>query len=842
MAWNNYAEREALEVVSSLKSDLDKGLSTSVAKERLASVGANRLDFKPLSWVTVLLRQFASPFIYMLIAASALSFFLQQWLEGVMILAFLFLNATLGFFQEYKSEKTVRLLGALIAWKQKTWRAGKLKDIDAAELVPGDIIILETGDKISADARLLEACDLSVDESSLTGESLPAIKHSERLLQEATGVSQAANMVFSGTSVVSGKAKAIVIATGKDSMIGGIAKLSADTKKISSFATSISSLSKFIVRLVVITLVFVLILNVIIKGEPNWVELLIFSIALAIGVIPEALPLVMTFSFSKGAMILAKRKVIVKRLSSIEDLGNIEILCSDKTGTLTEGKLKVFDTYFQAKDAETLLAEALLSSGEKAERNDVFDVALEKMVNKKVAAKLKGEKVLFSTPFDPKFLRNNALVQNEAGKLRMIVRGAPEVILSLCGHLSKEQQFSAEEWMAKQGMLGRRVLAVACRHFMTISLEDFKHDLRKRETNLEFLGMISFADNVKASTIEAVKQAKALEVKLKIITGDSREVAGAVAYQIGLISDPSLVLLGDDLAKMKPEEMEAAILKYDVFARVSPDSKYAIIAALQNKFSVGYLGDGINDAPALKAASVSLAVDNAADIAREAADVILLESDLGVIIEGIKEGRKIFINSAKYIKATLASNFGNFYAVAIASLLVPFLPMLPLQILLLNLLSDFPMIAIATDNVDQDELATPKRYQTKDILIVAMVLGVLSTIFDFVFFALFKNISPGVLQTNWFIASILTELAFLFSIRTKKMMFLSKRPSITIFLFSGLAVIATLIIPYLSWGQSIFGFVAPELKHLGWIFSLVVLYIICSEIIKLAYYRHSKQV
>lgn len=842
MTWKDYAGREALEVVANFNSDCDKGLSPKAAAERLTAHGYNRLDFKPLSWVTVLLRQFASPFIYMLIAASVLSFFLQQWLEGVMILAFLFVNAALGFFQEFKSEKTVRLLGELIAWKQKVWRAGKLKDIDAAELVPGDIILLETGDKISADARLLEVVDLSVDESSLTGESLPTNKHSERLLQEVAGVSEAANMVFSGTSVVSGKAKAIVIATGKESMIGGIAKLSADTKKISSFAASISGLSQFIVKLVIVTLVFVVLLNVMIKGEPNWVELLIFSIALAIGVIPEALPLVMTFSFSKGAMILAKHKVIVKRLSSIEDLGNIEILCSDKTGTLTEGKLKVFDTYFQTEDAVTVVAEALLSSGEKAERNDVFDAALEKAADKQVKAKLKGEKVLFSTPFDPKFLRNNALVQNQAGALRMIVRGAPEVILTLSSDLSKEQRFSAEQWMANQGKLGRRVLAVARRQFVSISLEDFKQDLRKQETDLEFLGMISFADNVKSSTIEAVKQAKALEVKLKIITGDSREVAGAVAYQIGLISDPSLVLLGDDLAKMTPEEMEAAILKYDVFARVSPDKKYAIIEALQQKFSVGYLGDGINDAPALKVASVSLAVDNAADIAREAADVILLESDLGVIIEGIKEGRKIFINSAKYIKATLASNFGNFYAVAIASLLIPFLPMLPLQILLLNLLSDFPMIAIATDNVDQDELATPKRYQTKDILIVAMVLGILSTIFDFVFFALFKNISPGVLQTNWFIASILTELAFLFSIRTKKMLFFSRRPSTTIFLLSGLAVVVTLVVPYLAWGQNLFGFVPPELKHLGWIFALVGLYVICSETIKLAYYRNSKQV
>jgi Mg2+-importing ATPase len=841
MSFNGFAQQGALEVVSLFKSNSTKGLGANAVSRGLKKYGPNHLDLTPLSWTAIFWRQFVSPFIYMLIAASLLSFFLQQWLEGVIILFFLLLNTALGFFQEFKSEKTVNLLGKLIAWKQRVLRVGKLQEVDSAELVPGDIIILETGDRISADARLIEVSDLSVDESSLTGESIPVDKHHKKISKKVSDVSGAINMVFSGTSVISGKAKAVVVATGQASVIGKIAELSTNTKKTSNFADSVSGLSKHIVKLVIVTLVFVLILNIIIKGETNLIELLIFSIALAIGVIPEALPLVMTFTFSKGAMTLAKRQVIVKRLSSIEDLGNIEVLCSDKTGTLTEGELRVFDTYFQKGDAETVISEALLSSGEKAERTDVFDIALERVITKKITSQLNKDTVLSSIPFDPKFLRNSALVKNELGRSRIIVRGAPEIILSLSNKLSAEQRTSAECWVSEQGRLGRRVLAVASRQLKDIKLIGLKHNLREQEKNLEFLGMISFADDIRSSALAAIKQARDLDVKIKIITGDSREVAGAVAYKINLISDPSLVITGDELEKMSPEELEAAVLKYSVFARISPDKKYDIIKSLQKKFHVGYLGDGINDAPALKLAGVSLAVNNAADIAREAADVILLESDLRVIIEGIKEGRKIFINSTKYIKATLASNFGNFYAIAVASLLIPFLPMLPLQLLLLNLLSDFPMISIATDNVDKEELLTPKHYQTKDILIVAMILGILSTIFDFVFFALFKNISPGVLQTNWFIASILTELAFLFSIRTKRLFFLGCRPSTTIFLLSGLAASATLTIPFLSWGQKIFGFIAPEPKHLIWIFSLIILYVIFSEIIKLTYYRTNKQ-
>ena len=493
MTWNKFAQLTGSRAVLYLKGNQDLGLTTRNAQKRLSKIGANSLDLKPLSWLNILWRQFISPFIYMLIAASVLSFFMEQWLEGLIILFFLLLNTALGFFQEYKSEKTANLLGKLITWKQRTWRDGRLQEISSSELVPGDIIVLEAGDRISADARLLEVSDLSIDESSLTGESLPSVKHSRKIAKSVSELSEANNLVFSGTSVVSGKAKAVVIATGKNSVFGKIAELSVNTKKPSSFAASVADLSSHIVKLVILTLVFVIVLNIIIKGEPNWIELLIFSIALAIGVIPEALPLVMTFSFSKGALALAKHKVIVKRLSSIEDLGNIEILCSDKTGTLTEGVLQVFDTYFPETTRDELISEALLSSGEKEERNDVFDFALEKTVDEGIASRLSKSRVLYSTPFDPKLLRNGALVKDEQGCQRIIVRGAPETLLALSGRMSEQQLIAARKWASAQGRMGRRVLAVSRRSAPGMSLESFKKTPRALEHDLDFLGMISFA-------------------------------------------------------------------------------------------------------------------------------------------------------------------------------------------------------------------------------------------------------------------------------------------------------------------------------------------------------------
>jgi len=564
-------------------------------------------------------------------------------------------------------------------------------------------------------------------------------------------------------------------------------------------------------------------------------ELIIFAIALAIGVIPEALPLVMTFSFSKGAAKLAKKKVVVKRLSAVEDLGNIEILCSDKTGTLTENHLKVAARFASDKDKEEeVLLLSLLAASTATDSHDPFDNSIRLAAGKSGRQWKENYKVLFDSPFDPRYLRNNVLAERD-GQVIFLVRGAFEVIAPMC---NQGDLAGAEVWSKEQGRLGRRVLAIATKSIKNLNFDNFCARFREEEAELKLQGLISFADPVKASTISAVAKAKDLGVSIKIITGDSLEVAAAVGLEVGLCQSLAEAISASDFSKLDEKEKSEALQRYHVFARVSPEQKHEIIKRLQANHSVGYLGDGINDAPALKAAGVSLAVDNASDIAREAADIILLENDLNIIIDGVREGRAIFANSIKYIKATLASNFGNFYAVAVASLLVDYLPMLPLQILLLNLVSDFPMIAIAGDNVDDEELLSPRHYEVRDIIIAALSLGVISTIFDFIFFALFSRISPAVLQTNWFIASTITELLFIFSIRSRLFFLSAKRPSAILVYLTVPAALAAVIIPYTNFGQTFFSFVPPRPQHLLWILGIAFLYLLSTEIFKLLYYRN----
>lgn len=828
-----YTAKSVDETLKSLQS-AKNGLSEKEAQLRQLKFGKNEIKGKELHWYDIFLRQFSSPFIYLLIFASLLAIYLGELLDGAMILLFVFINALLGFYQEFRSEEALKILKRYILAKSRVLRDGKEIFSESANLVPGDVVILQPGDKIPADLRFSESADLTVDESILTGESAPVKKFSDQLDQPIQDFYQAQNIGFSGSIVVAGKGSGVVFRIGKETAIGEIARLTVETKHQSSFEKGLSQFSSFILKLIIITLVFVFVANILSKGpNANIVRLAIFSIALAVSVIPEALPVVTTFSLSHGALKLAKNKVVVKRLAAIEDLGGIEILCSDKTGTITENKLTI-DSFYSNQTDLTLLYAALAAQElkEKEALADAFDIAIWKKLTQQERQRFREFKKIDEVPFDPERKRNSLLVKNVKGYL-LIVRGALEEVAKLSSNLNEKDHKDLEDWMRNEGIKGKRILAIAAKKLANKP----KGELSKEEKSLEFVGCISFIDPIKPTAFAAIKKAEKMGVGIKILTGDSKEVAAAVAHKVGLVKNLKDVITGEEFTSLPVEQQHKAAEDYNVFARVTPQQKYKILLLLKEKHEVGFLGEGINDAPALKIANVAIVVESASDIARDTADIVLLHKSLRVIVDGIKLGRETFSNTTKYIKATLSSNFGNFYTVAIASLMVNYLPLLPLQILLINLLTDFPMITIATDSVEESELRNPKAYDIKEIALIATILGIVSSFFDFMFFVIFSRISPQVLQTNWFMGSVLTELAFLFSIRTRKSVLNASRPSNVVILLSLVAALVAVILPFTTFGQQFFAFITPTFAHLFLIAGIVFLYFVSTEIVKLLYYR-----
>ena len=814
-----------------------QGLTSLQVAEQHKKYGINKLSESKVSALKIFLRQFNSSFIYLLIAAAILSFFLGEIIEGWMIVGFLFINTTLGFYQEYRSEQTVELLKKYVTKHVTVKRGGATATIPAQDLIPGDVVILEAGDSIPADMRIIETFNLLINEEPLTGESVPIKKESTALAHPATEPYEATNICFSGTSVISGSGTGVVFAISSQTMLGDIARITGEMTRESKFEQELNKFSKFILYLVIGTLLFIFAANIALKGwRADIASLAIFSIALAVSVVPEALPVVMTFSLSRGARRLAENKVIVKRLSAIEDLGSIQVLCSDKTGTLTENKLTVKNTWsttdtISAKEILTAasMGGSYLFTSEQGKTPDPFDSALWSALSEEDQSVIKKQHRIHDIPFDPVHKKNSVIVE-ESGRTILYVRGAPESIVdgSLVDGSDRERMM---EWMADEGRAGRRTLAIASKELSS------PYQSADSDSGLSFVGCISFVDPVKVTARQAIKEARALNVAIKIITGDSKEVAGQVAFEVGLAEEPTDVLSAHEFFALSDHDREETLERINVFARVSPEEKYKIIELLQKKYQVGFLGEGINDAPALKIANVAIVVDSASDIAREAADIILLERSLGAVVSGIREGRMIFANTIKYIRSSLSSNFGNFYSVAVSSLFINFLPMLPLQILLVNLLSDFPAIAIASDNVDSAELQEPKQYNVRKIIMFGTVLGIVSTVFDFIIFAAFYKISPESLQTHWFIESILTELVFLYSIRSRSWFFTTVRPSSPLLLLSLLAFITTIILPFTTLGHELFHFMQPSIASLGFVLALVVAYFITTEFAKVMYYR-----
>lgn len=796
------------------ETNVQTGLTSVQVEAYQKKYGANVFVTEHRTWLTILKQQIFNPFSYLLVGAALLSLALGNILNGCIIFVFVFVYVGLGFHQEYQAEKTVRMLTALIVPTVLVRRNGVLIDLATSELVPGDIVILEPGDIIPADIEFIEVRDITINEATLTGESIPVVK-------------QVSDRGYSGTVIMTGTALGIVTAIGKNSMLGSIAHATTQTQRESIFSQEITTLGRFVLITLVVALTAFFGISVLFRGAHiNISEFALFIIALAVTIIPEALPVVVSFCLARGAREMAKKNVVVRRLSAIQDLGSIDILCADKTGTLTENKLSCADIWGDKNDVLVCasLTNSLLAQ-EKKEAAFSFDAAILKATQTEACALPSYEQVHY-VPFDPESKRVLAFYRDN-NRYLLVSRGAPDVIVERCLPRTVPIQ-TLQTWIQEQESKGRRVLACAQKE---ITQELSVHDMSIVK-DFTLVGLISFDDPVKTTAKTALTRAKQLGITIKIITGDSPVVARAVAEQIDLITPTDKVLTGSSFDQLSPAEQYEAAENYRVFARFNPLQKNELIKKMIDQHNVGFLGEGINDAPAMKTVHVGLAVNNAVDIAKEAADVILLRKSLNVIIDGVEEGRTIVANTTKYLYVSLASTFSNFYTIAFVSFFIDFLPMLPLQILLVNILSDIPLIAIATDHVAAEDLKRPQTYNMKAIIVSVVLWAVMSSFFDAIFFASFLHKKPAIVQTSWFMMCIFTELLFFYAIRTRRFFLDAPAPSSLLIALSATVALTTFALPLTSIGQTLFQFVRPSAHDVMILVFIALSYLCAIETIK----------
>lgn len=830
MSFSQYTNKSSQETLKLLKTR-ESGLNSSEVLGRQKEFGKNALTKKELRAFVIFFRQLKSPLVYLLFVAAAISFFMGEAIDGFTILAIIFLNAILGFIQEYKSEKTIQKLENLISSKVLVRRENKEEVIKSSGIVPGDVVILRCGDIVPADLRVIQSENLAVSEENLTGEVYPVEKNSETLLQEERELTKSKNILFTGAHLTSGKAEGVVLAIARQTVMGEIARKSAAIEEKSSFEKYVDKFSKFILKTTGITLILLFIVVAVINHFENLDKFLLFAIALSVGIIPEALPLITAFTLSRGAAHLAKHHVVVKKLAAIEDLGNIEVLCTDKTGTITQSTLEVDKV--EGSEPQKIILYSLLASSvfhrAKRETVDPFDAAISKKADSAVHTQTENYEKIWEQPFNPVLRYNAALVlEKSSNKKILIVRGAAESLFKMTVPINNLAEISQK--IEKYGEIGHRSLICAYKEIGT------NFDSKKDLHDLIYAGFLIFLNPLKSTSCETITKAKKLGVDVKILTGDDYRVARYIGQETGIMSNGEKVYTGEELAKLSTPEFEKAVFKNHIFARCNPDQKYRILETIKKKKSVGFLGEGINDAPSLKLADVGLVVEGGADVSREVGDIILLRNDLRVIIDSIVEGRKIFANIEKYIKVTLIGNFGNYYAMAVFAIILPFLPMLPVQILLLNLLSDFPAFGIASDSVDPEETRRPEHYNIERLAAVCVILGLVSTFFDFVFFGFFYKTGPDFLRTMWFIESILTEIFVILSLRSRRVFWKASRPSFPLLALLVFTFFATILIPFSGLGK-VFHFVRPTMPAILLVLAIVITYFFATEIVKLAYYK-----
>jgi Mg2+-importing ATPase len=805
------------------------GLQEEEAQKRLAEQNKKQKLIRPWhSDLALLIAQFKSPLILLLLFAVILSLILNQYSDSLIILTVLLTTGILGFIQERNAGKAVQKLQELVHNKAMVRRDGKDYEIFINEVVPGDIIILNAGDIIPADAYILEANDLHVNESALTGESFPTEKFAGH--SSSPTISKVTNAVFKGTSVINGTAIILAVNTQGNTELGRISKSLEQATNITAFEKGVNRFGYMLMRLTVIFTGVILVLNIF--GHHTFIESLLFSLALTVGITPELLPAILTITLAAGAKKLATKKVIVKKLSALINLGQIDVLCSDKTGTITEGIVELTQAVdIDGKENSKLLLYAYLNAFYESGFTNPIDASIRNLKNIDAHGYSKSDEV----PYDFIRKRLSIVVATNVNHI-MITKGSFKTILEICNRIegSSGEIFEIE---VKENFLSQQYEQLCQQGFRVIALayKDVTGDPvinKDDEVNLTFLGLLVFSDPLKEGIAESIKNLREKNIALKLITGDNIHVATYQAREIGLNTDQ--VLTGADLHNLTAEALQGKIGSVDVFAEILPAQKERIVKALQQSGrTVGFMGDGINDANALKVADVGISMQNAVDVAKEAADLVLLNQDINVIRDGVIEGRKTFMNTLKYILVTTSANFGNMFSMAIASLFLPFLPLLPVQILLNNFLSDLPSIAITTDNVDDELITTPRKWDIRYVWRFMIVFGLQSSIFDFATFGLLYYVfhaSSEEFRTAWFMESLLTEILILMVIRTRRSFFKGK-PSKYLLWASILTFSACISIPYLPFAQ-VFQLYPLPFTLFAWILLIIFVYVTFAEISK----------
>ena len=838
------------------------GLTRAEVEDRQLTYGKNEVvhEQKKNPFI-VFIKTFINPFIGVLTGLAVISLVIdvlmaepgeQEWTGVVIIAVMVVCSAILRFWQEWKANEATDSLMKMVKNTCLVKRAGSgEEELDITELVPGDIVFLAAGDMIPADLRIIESKDLFISQASLTGESEPIEKFPEvKEKQYRKGsIVELDNICYMGSTVISGAAKGIVFETGNRTFLGTIARNLTGHRATTAFDRGISKVSLLLIRFMLVMVPFVFFINGFTKGD--WFEAFIFAISVAVGLTPEMLPMIVTANLSKGALSMSKKKTIVKNLNAIQNFGAMNILCTDKTGTLTCDKI-VLEKYINADgsndESKRILRHAYF--------NSYFQTGLKNLMDKAILSHVKELKLehlkdaytkVDEIPFDFIRRRMSVVIEDKQGKRQIITKGAVEEMLSICSHtefngevqsLTDKLKVKAQKISEEMNRKGMRVLAVAQKSY----IEKVGNFSVSDEKEMVLIGFLAFLDPPKPSAAEAIKQLHEYGVEVKILSGDNDIVVKAIGRQVGI--DTSYSLTGPDIENMDETILKERVKTTTCFSKLTPLQKTQIISILQEqKNTVGFLGDGINDAAALRQSDIGISVDSAVDIAKESADIILLEKDLMVLEDGVLEGRKTFGNINKYIKMTASSNFGNMFSVMFASAFLPFLPMMPIHLLIQNLLYDISQTTIPFDRMDPEFLRKPRKWDASDLKRFMIYIGPISSIFDIVTYLVMWHVfgcnSPehqSLFQSGWFIEGLLSQTLIVHMIRTRKIPFIQSRATWPVIGMTTLVMVIGIVIPFTSFGASI-GLQALPLSYFPWLVGILLSYCVLTQLVKNWYIR-----